>query len=490
MRRIYQKAKDVVVWLGPDTPNHLAKAATDSIRTMSDFLCEKLDLSITDLSTRKNLYQEVLYQNRHELPSPNNCDFSSDALWQSLIWFYSHAYFTRLWVIQEVNANTNRIVHCGYEQIEWDRVDLVAGYIIMNTTFSQDFGFSKTHCWWTATVTTERMRNPKNWLWMLYLASNFSCTDDRDMIYGLRGLMKLPDESPQASLLDPDYSKSTVEVYRDSVEAALLDYRNTDVLLYLTGNEQPSWIPRWNRQMLFRNPFRFGKALPWTPAGDTKVKWRIDKTSNALYLSGCLVDTIKASTSYNERYFSNNLLHSDRGIEELRAYWPAILNTLTQAQNPAALPLSEETVTAAANALSFGLDADAKPALETILLHNFLAYLHLVLPEDTFNTYIPSSLASLVAAADPHAFAKPVWDFPYPDSGLFVTSIGLVGCSVCVPMEGDVVVAPLGCTYPFILRPSSDGAEKIRFEIKGYAYVSGIMKGEMASGDVRQYEIR
>src|SRR5262249_17911748 len=150
-------------------------------------------LQIANLSTRSNVYHEILYKNRHALPPPNECDFSSDATWKALIWFYSHSYFTRLWIIQEINASTNRIVQCGQEQIEWDRVDLVAGYIIMDTAFSNDFGFSKTHCWWTATVTTERMRNPKNWLSMLYLASNFACLDDRDMIYGLRGLMSLPE---------------------------------------------------------------------------------------------------------------------------------------------------------------------------------------------------------------------------------------------------------------------------------------------------------
>ena len=93
---------------------------------------------------------------------------------------------------------------------------------------------------------------PKKWLHMLYLASNFSSLDPQDVIYGLRGLMKL---SEGAELLCPDYSKSTVEAYRDSVEAAFVYFKNMDVLLYITGNENPSWIPCWDQPMLFRNPF-------------------------------------------------------------------------------------------------------------------------------------------------------------------------------------------------------------------------------------------
>jgi hypothetical protein len=62
--------------------------------------------------------------------------------------------------------------------------------------------------------------------------------------------MKLPKDS---CTLDPDYSKSTLEVYRDSVEAALVNFEKADVLLYITVEEEPSWIPRWNIPMLFRN---------------------------------------------------------------------------------------------------------------------------------------------------------------------------------------------------------------------------------------------
>ena len=55
------------------------------------------------------------------------------------------------------------------------------------------------------------------------------------------GLMRLSDGT---KLLDPDYSKSTIEVYQESVEAAFVNFQNTDVLLYVTGTENPSWIPR------------------------------------------------------------------------------------------------------------------------------------------------------------------------------------------------------------------------------------------------------
>ena len=130
--------------------------------------------------------------------------------------------------------------------------------------------------------------------------------------------------SKDGHMLDPDYSKSTLEVYRDSVEAALVNFEKADVLLYITGEEEPSWIPRWNIPMLFRNPFRFGKPMPWKPAGDTKSAWSIDKDTNVLSLSGFSLDVITHAESYNQLNFANTIIDSVEGKTKLRVYGRAI----------------------------------------------------------------------------------------------------------------------------------------------------------------------
>ncbi|KAF3200369.1 hypothetical protein TWF679_000809 [Orbilia oligospora] len=250
-----------------------------------------------------NNMTEFVFKHRETLPNPDECDFSSEELWKALAWFYSIPYFTRVWVIQEVNAYRERTAHCGYETIPWDLVEIVAGYIIMETDFSKRWGFSKTNVWWAATTT--KLKRPENWLSMLYLASNYGCLDARDVIYGLRGLMRF---SKGAELLTPDYGKTFLKVYRDSVEAALVNFENTDVLLYLAGVESLSWIPAWNVSMLFRNPFRFGNRVPWKPAGDSKAVWSIDKKNNILSVDGFIADTIKISQPCNEMYFGTTML--------------------------------------------------------------------------------------------------------------------------------------------------------------------------------------
>ncbi|KAF1992784.1 hypothetical protein P154DRAFT_595250 [Amniculicola lignicola CBS 123094] len=486
MKRIYENAKRVQVWLGPDTEDHQAAAAVKSIQVVSDFLCDKLGISIEEHTVGDDTYQELLLKNRDKLPLPNETDFSTEAMWKSLVWFYSHSFFTRVWVIQEISANMNREVNVGYEKTVWNRVDLVASYIIMDSAFSDAYGFSGAYCWWVATM-AELLIQPTRWLNILYLASNYGCLDARDIIYGLRGLMALPKDE---HLLDPNYSKSTVEVYRDTVEVALVNFKKADVLLYVTGNESPSWIPRWDIPMLFRNPFRFGKPMPWKPAGDTESKWKIDKSANVLSLSGFTVDVIKYAESYNQRSFANSTIDSEEGKVKLKNLWTQILH-IFGASVGGALPLPESLLTAAAVSISFGLGHKINPSEKIELLHNFVAYLTIVLADDqaTLTTYILGDLLRDSESADGRAFGKPVWDFQYPESGIFITNDGLVGCAIATTQPGDEVFVSLGSTYPMILRPNGIG-EARKYVIRGFAYVDGVMDGERAGSVCTEFEIQ
>ncbi|CAG8961569.1 hypothetical protein HYFRA_00006103 [Hymenoscyphus fraxineus] len=479
MRKIFQEATAVIVWIGPDSEDHQAKLAIDSIITISNFLCQKLEIPVSDLGLVDNLYMEIMAKAHDTLPVPNECDFSADAMWKSLVWFYSHPYFTRIWTIQEVNANKERLLQCGLEKVIWDRVSLVACYITMETAFSQAYGFTKAHCWSAATMTTDLVQ-PKNWLFMLYLASNYSSLDLRDVVYGLRGMMEIQDG---AELLEPDYSKSVVEVYRDTVEAAFMNFKRTDALLYVKGTEDPSWIPRWDIPMLFRNPFRFGKPLPWKPAGETMPIYTIDKEANILSLSGSIIGTIEFVEPYNESYFGNPMIDSEEGRETLKGVWQRILKTIGKSHSK--LPLSVHDTTAAATSFAFGLNEKSDPAENDILVKRFVAYLKLFLDENTYTAYIPAELSEKSNESDARLFGKPVWDFEYPESTFLITENKFLGCTIGLARPGDIVFVPQGSTYPLVLRP--DGKE---FRIRGFAYVHGLMHGEERGGSVRALKIR
>jgi hypothetical protein len=72
----------------------------------------------------------------------------------------------------------------------------------------------------------------------------------------------------------------------------------------------------------------------------------------------------------------------------------------------------------------------ADPESETILLHNFVAYLKAILNEKSFNERISVELSTAAVTGNGTVFDKPVWDFHYPESSLFITEEGLIGCCI------------------------------------------------------------
>ncbi|KAG4439662.1 hypothetical protein IFR05_004859 [Cadophora sp. M221] len=285
-----------------------------------------------------------------------------------------------------------------------------------------------------------------------------------------------------AELLEPDYTKSVTEVYRDSADAALVNFDNTDVTLYVQGTEDSSWVPRWNIPMLFRNPFRFGKPLPWRPAGDTSPIWDIDKEKNILSLTGFIASTIEFAESYNERYFGNEMMVLSEGKQTLKITWRRILKTMRRSLSH--IPFTVPELIAAAKFFSYDLNEKSNPEENVHLLTlRYVAYLKTALSdgddEDTFNTHIPTDLAEDSQGADGSLFGKPVWNFTYQASSFFITQDELMGCSISSVESSDVVVAR-GCTFPLVLCPDGEG----------FAYVSGLMCGERKDEDVRIVRLR
>lgn len=76
--------------------------------------------------------------------------------------------------------------------------------------------------------------------------------------------------------------------------------------------------------------------------------------------------------------------------------------------------------------------------------------------EETFVERVTVGVVEASRTADRYVFGKPVWDFEYPESSIFVTENGLIGSYISVVSPGDIFFVPLGCMYPLVLRPEED----------------------------------
>ena len=81
----------VLIWLGPGCEEKYAKATVQGIVTITDFVCEKVEIPKSELSSLDNIYQEVIFRHRDILPVPDEGPFSTEELWKSLLCFFSQA---------------------------------------------------------------------------------------------------------------------------------------------------------------------------------------------------------------------------------------------------------------------------------------------------------------------------------------------------------------------------------------------------------------
>lgn len=96
---------------------------------------------------------------------------------------------------------------------------------------------------------------------LLGLCQLFSCTDPRDKLFGLLGLMGTPvNDDPS---LQPDYTTSVVEVCRRFAGYAIASTRSLHILHSVgtkrTLCELPSWVPDWSVSTKF---WRFAEICP------------------------------------------------------------------------------------------------------------------------------------------------------------------------------------------------------------------------------------
>lgn len=190
-------------------------------------------------------------------------------------------WFSRLWIIQEVALSSTILVHCGALQIDWEVLTMVFTLTIaLHRDFNKPVGEHLSRVW-NIVVLRNKYRLYSSSL--LHFESCFEqfgsdilrsclhdCHDERDRIYAMANLR--PATSPLR--IQPDYSKSVEEVYKD-MAAQFVNLQDPRVLyqsgLYLRKQPQhpmfdhspvnkilPSWVPEYRPSKL--NSF----SLPWT----------------------------------------------------------------------------------------------------------------------------------------------------------------------------------------------------------------------------------
>jgi hypothetical protein len=302
MRSIYQFATRVVVWLGKyhEPEDDLVKF------DQSLWGFDQLDGDLAELTREAFEHMESLHRNSLMMPSTS---------WGQLLRIAKRAWFSRVWVIQEVKVAKYALVLCGQHAIAWKSMVTAAVKIAVlgristrGRTHACKFLFAlEMNKILSIAMDGEDSRVFGNLLWVLYKTTSSKASDPRDRLYGVTGIIK--DE--EAEDVEIDYSKAAnvASVYRDWPMKRIHRKGTLDVfsacedsgkLGAIEGNIHPSWVPDlqgcWGSDMnlfyLTHGCHHSARNRVYTASGQSRCNPKISPDGLEISLTGACLDSI------------------------------------------------------------------------------------------------------------------------------------------------------------------------------------------------------
>jgi Heterokaryon incompatibility protein (HET) len=475
MKRIYEQATEVVVWLGPSYDD-------------------------SDLAIK---FAKELYDYRESVGWVTQRFSMPDiklAL-QALGYLLGREYWWRIWIVQEITVAQRIVFYCGDVFIDAESLRSVQQLF---HRMSDLRGFSR-DLLAEALQGDELCRNRvlfdgiqgiNNWKQILLSTkpSFYTCvihhyfrisSDPRDMIYALAALAN---ETGQYRV-EVNYSLTTREVFTKFAQLEIKASSKLDIITRVVPHQKlhnlPSWVPDWSTPSEAQGHiFLYSADAPefqFSAAAQSKAVVTFYKDS--LTFRGvkiCCIRILGPRSSMKTRF------DVEDGLIALYNWWKLVVGI-------------GETSSAEHEAFVRTLICDEikqehlGPSTKSEFFFGILGYVGLLF--SNANLIDPSSfiLNYWTLFLDQRAQATPtksrstieseliaimkawtgiiydfIWDHPF-----FISSSKSMGLASREIREGDIICIPLGCCHPIILRK-----EENHYINLGEAYVDGYMYGE------------
>jgi hypothetical protein len=281
MGDIYKQAKHVLIWLGPSDIN--SRGAMPLLQNISKVSGEfKGDVRSMDQWIEAGIL-------------PAN---STGWEWvEALVW---RAWFTRVWVTQEVCLAESSYVICGRDSMPvrdfFTAVDFIitnaiqnaAGIYLGSTPFLARLHMAMT---WKD--------RPRTLLGLLMDTRSYRATDPRDKIFALRGLCN----TAEADLVMPDYETSVDTVFTSFAKECINQANSLDLLTavcdpFWRGTRHlPSWVPDWitlprtTELLRHSEPIQIRSSATENSRDSVSIA-EFSPDGNVLIVQGTVLDTI------------------------------------------------------------------------------------------------------------------------------------------------------------------------------------------------------
>jgi Heterokaryon incompatibility protein (HET) len=475
MQQIYKRASRSLVWLGVDDSEGIAKTAIETINEIAPTIASLAGMETTNLSHYTDIYEPVA-----ALEVPTIMKVAHDLTqeqWLALDYFYEKPWFSRLWVVRELNSSPNPLSFIGPHSVDSNLVALLAAWItFISKGFLRDVGLAKNNNIRKAGCMRRSVfrRDPKPCR-VLHYARRYNAADPRDRVYAMLNIPEF------AAAWKPygaaDYTLSTEEVFRNIAEITLRDEKDLLLFSYISHQGEvipsPSWIPRWDIPTT-SDSIWWSSMNHWNACGSRKLSLPETLDSKVFTVSGIEIFTITSCQKVPQIELGlNRSKHSADPSERasLAEAWRQFLGLTKSYQN------EEDLIGAYSQTLRCGLDEYSKPTgSDKMEGQKLMAYLVMACGDKApLSPELQKIGEEQLASTSQYKMSYLGWVYGWAAyRTFFVTKDGQIGMGPDNLQEGDVVCVLFGGMVPFILRPE-DG----HYLLVGECYCHGMMQGEM-----------
>ena len=401
---------------------------------------------------------------------------------EGLLRLFRKPWFSRTWVIQEYGLAKTAMAMFGDQTIPFHYIGVAA--LILLRSFREHLVPLQVKQTIDMANHLYLMFSPhvqfRNFTHLIDNARLFQATDPRDKIYAL---LEHPQARPSGeAIIEPDYSKSTLEVYREAAVTLIQRGQSIEILCAVQHDPNtslvdpnfPSWVPRFDKYYGSRVLGRF--TSDHLASGNIDFPPELvpkDCKSNSLTVRGIFFDTICSHTHLlHARAF--DLTDSENPIDNpVSAIWLEGKLDTTPASYPSGDTMKKAFISS--------LGAGTRKFLSTNLEADFSAYWLRIFeasfdPEDCteFDARYHRSLCRLAQGGSWMRFQDVVADACNGRKFIFTTR-GYFGIGPGATQLDDRIIVLFGADVPLVVRPREDG----RYTLVGECYVHGIMAGQV-----------
>ncbi|KAF1994471.1 HET-domain-containing protein [Amniculicola lignicola CBS 123094] len=306
MTTIYSSARQVLIWLGPSSPE-----TADVLSTLS-----QLDRDFWPVYFRRWFHSSIGFLSHWGVGvfRPARQPVADTRDWAAVAAMLERPWFGRTWVLQEAILNRRTTVVLGHERIFWGVLERVcdtachysdqiegfdrhinpkvrAGIFMVQIIKSARADMhALPYEFWREKEGSVRLVD------LVTKAGHLNCVDPRDKVFGVRGLAEnLHDGDVEVT---PDYTIAVEEVFKRFV---MWEIRKNGSLkaMGLSSNKQdsmldlPSWVPDLSRLDDTLSFMSYDHRVNFTAAPlSTTLLVRHSENEGKLYVKGFLIDQV------------------------------------------------------------------------------------------------------------------------------------------------------------------------------------------------------